>query len=44
MTSPDLPQTNYPEGFQGDAIPISADAVLRIVRMRLNNDEEADDG
>jgi hypothetical protein len=45
MTSPDTPpMAAYPEGFQGDAIPIDADAVVRVVRMRLNNDEEADDG
>lgn len=44
MTAPDTPPAAYPEGFQGDAIPIDAEAVLRIVRMRLNYDEEADDG
>lgn len=44
MTSPDLPPTSYPEGFQGDEIPVDAESVVRIVRMRLNSDEEADDG
>ena len=44
MTSPDTPPTAYPDGFQGDAIPIDAEAVVRVVRMRRNSDEEADDG
>lgn len=44
FTAPDLPEVQYPEGFQGNEIPVDAKAVLEVVRMRLSSDEEADDG
>ncbi|CED84940.1 Glycosyltransferase AER61, uncharacterised [Phaffia rhodozyma] len=44
FTPATLPPVNYPEGFQGNEIPVDADVVLSLVRMKLSNEEESDDG
>ncbi|EMD31948.1 hypothetical protein CERSUDRAFT_119278 [Gelatoporia subvermispora B] len=43
FTRPDVPSVNYPEGFQGNRIPIDGAAVARLCRERLTLAEEADD-
>jgi len=43
FTRPDVPPVNYPEGFQGNAIPIDGGAVARLCHERLTLSEEADD-
>ena len=43
FTSPDIPPVNYPEGFQGNEIPIDGTLVARICLERLNLVDEADD-
>ncbi|OCH84340.1 hypothetical protein OBBRIDRAFT_891849 [Obba rivulosa] len=43
FTRPDVPPVNYPEGFQGNRIPIDGAAVARLCRERLTLAEEADD-
>ena len=43
FTRPDVPQVAYPEGFQGNEIPIDGAAVARLVRERLTLAEEMDD-
>jgi len=43
FTSPDIPPVNYPEGFQGNAIPIDGTLVARICHERLSLVDEADD-
>jgi len=43
FTSPDVPKVNYPEGFQGNEIPIDGAAVARLCVQRLTLSEEADD-
>jgi hypothetical protein len=43
FTSPDVPQQAYPEGFQGNAIPIDGKAVAKLCEHRLALSEEADD-
>lgn len=43
FTRPNVPQIAYPEGFQGNAIPLSAAVVSRIVVDRLNLAEELDE-
>ncbi|CAG8723930.1 14086_t:CDS:2, partial [Acaulospora colombiana] len=40
FTSPNLPARAYPEGFQGNKIPLDADAVIRLVEHRLGMEEE----
>ncbi|KAK7021199.1 hypothetical protein R3P38DRAFT_2965519 [Favolaschia claudopus] len=43
FTSPNLPPNVYPEGFQGNSIPIDASAVGRLVYDRLTLSLEVDD-
>ncbi|KAJ6584674.1 hypothetical protein B0H19DRAFT_1206422 [Mycena capillaripes] len=43
FTSPDLPLNVYPEGFQGNSIPIDAAAVGRLCYDRLTLSLEVDD-
>lgn len=43
FTSPQVPQTQYPEGFQGNAIPIDGAAVARLCHERLTLAVEMDD-
>ncbi|KAI0070552.1 hypothetical protein K474DRAFT_1653669 [Panus rudis PR-1116 ss-1] len=43
FTRPDVPPVAYPEGFQGNNIPIDGELVARIVHERLTLQEEADD-
>lgn len=43
FTRPDVPPVNYPEGFQGNEIPIDGAAVARLCHERLTLSEEADD-
>ncbi|KDQ20223.1 hypothetical protein BOTBODRAFT_27641 [Botryobasidium botryosum FD-172 SS1] len=43
FTSPNVPPAAYPEGFQGNQIPIDGDAVAALIQQRLSLDEEADD-
>ncbi|OBZ77624.1 hypothetical protein A0H81_02272 [Grifola frondosa] len=43
FTRPDVPPVNYPEGFQGDKIPINGAVVARLCLERLTLSEEADD-
>ncbi|KZT66543.1 hypothetical protein DAEQUDRAFT_730102 [Daedalea quercina L-15889] len=43
FTRPDVPPVNYPEGFQGNSIPIDGAAVARLCHERLTLSEEADD-
>ncbi|EKM56858.1 uncharacterized protein PHACADRAFT_254213 [Phanerochaete carnosa HHB-10118-sp] len=43
FTRPDVPPVAYPEGFQGNEIPIDGELVARICVERLQLSEEADD-
>lgn len=43
FTSPNLPLPRYVDGFQGNDIPIDADAVIAVVMQRLSLSEEVDD-
>jgi len=43
FTSPNLPVNAYPEGFQGNSIPIDAEAVGRLTYDRLTLSLEVDD-
>ena len=43
FTRPDVPSVNYPEGFQGNSIPIDGAAVARLCHERLTLSDEADD-
>ena len=43
FTSPEIPPVNYPEGFQGNEIPIDGTLVARVCLERLNLVDEADD-
>jgi len=43
FTSPNTPPVNYPEGFQGNEIPIDGEAVAQLVHHRLAMNEELDD-
>lgn len=43
FTSPGLPLPEYVEGFQGNEIPIDADAVIRLCVERLALSNEIDD-
>ncbi|KAJ7242842.1 hypothetical protein B0H12DRAFT_1131555 [Mycena haematopus] len=43
FTSPNLPLSAYPEGFQGSSIPIDAAAVGRLTYDRLTLSLEVDD-
>ncbi|KAJ7920850.1 hypothetical protein B0H13DRAFT_2420400 [Mycena leptocephala] len=44
FTSPDLPLPSYPEGFQGNAIPLDGAAVAELCIQRLTLEAEVDDG
>jgi hypothetical protein len=43
FTRPDVPPVAYPEGFQGNEIPIDGALVARLCVERLSLSEEADD-
>ncbi|KAF9485879.1 hypothetical protein BDN70DRAFT_970009 [Pholiota conissans] len=43
FTSPSLPIPRYVDGFQGNEIPINADAVVNLCIHRLSLEEEVDD-
>jgi hypothetical protein len=43
FTSPSFPIPAYPEGFQGNEIPIDGAAVARLCRERLEVAAEVDD-
>ncbi|KAI0030021.1 hypothetical protein K488DRAFT_55137 [Vararia minispora EC-137] len=43
FTRPDVPPVAYPEGFQGNEIPINGSVVAKIVQERLALSDEADD-
>jgi hypothetical protein len=43
FTSPEIPRVNYPDGFQGNEIPIDGAAVARLCHKRLTLEDEADD-
>ncbi|KAH7883159.1 hypothetical protein F5I97DRAFT_1815379 [Phlebopus sp. FC_14] len=43
FTSPDVPQVAYPEGFQGNEIPLDGAAVAGLCVDRLHMSDEADD-
>jgi len=44
FTAPDTPQVAYPEGFQGNEIPLSGKAVAELITQRLLVDKvERDD-
>ncbi|KZV84367.1 hypothetical protein EXIGLDRAFT_753895 [Exidia glandulosa HHB12029] len=43
FTSPNTPPVNYPEGFQGNEIPIDGRLVAQLCHERLTLAEEADD-
>ena len=43
FTGGDTPPVAYPEGFQGDEIPIDGAEVARIVHEKLSLAEQADD-
>ncbi|KAL1938799.1 hypothetical protein VTO73DRAFT_11179 [Trametes versicolor] len=43
FTRPDVPPVAYPEGFQGNSIPIDGALVAELVHERLTLSEEADD-
>jgi hypothetical protein len=43
FTGADVPPVAYPEGFQGNEIPIDGALVARLVHERLSLAEEADD-
>ncbi|KAJ6584675.1 hypothetical protein B0H19DRAFT_1249621 [Mycena capillaripes] len=44
FTSPDLPLPAYPEGFQGNSIPLDGEAVAELCIQRLTLEGEVDDG
>jgi len=43
FTSPKLPPLAYPEGFQGNSIPIDGKKVADLIHYRLSLQEEGDD-
>ncbi|KAJ6550540.1 hypothetical protein B0H10DRAFT_1284279 [Mycena sp. CBHHK59/15] len=43
FTSPDIPLPAYPEGFQGNYIPIDGEAVAELCIQRLTLEAEVDD-
>ncbi len=43
FTNPDSPQVAYPEGFQGNSIPIDGAVVARLCHERLQLISELDD-
>ncbi|KAJ7081366.1 hypothetical protein B0H15DRAFT_469689 [Mycena belliarum] len=44
FTSPDIPLPAYPEGFQGNSIPLDGDVVADLCVHRLELEGEADEG
>ncbi|KAJ7118621.1 hypothetical protein C8R43DRAFT_1035544 [Mycena crocata] len=44
FTSPGTPLPAYPEGFQGNFIPIDGEAVARLCIQRITLEEEVDEG
>lgn len=43
FTSEERPDRNFPDGFQGNDIPIDGDAVAALCVHQLSLNEEADD-
>jgi len=43
FTGAEVPRVAYPEGFQGNEIPIDGELVAKLVHRRLSLAEEADD-
>lgn len=43
FTGAEVPRVAYPEGFQGNEIPIDGEVVAKLVHRRLSLAEEADD-
>ena len=43
FTGAEVPPVAYPEGFQGNEIPIDGELVAKLVHRRLTLAEEADD-
>jgi hypothetical protein len=43
FTSPQTPPPDYPEGFQGNSIPLDGEVVARLIHSRLTLSAEADD-
>jgi hypothetical protein len=43
FTGAEVPPVAYPEGFQGNEIPIDGELVAKLVHRRLSLAEEADD-
>jgi len=35
FTNPEVPRVNYPEGFQGNSIPLSGEVVAKLCLERL---------
>nr|GAT50261.1 predicted protein [Mycena chlorophos] len=44
FTSPNIPTPSYPEGFQGNSIPLDGAAVARLCVQRLELEEDVDEG
>ncbi|KAF7297140.1 hypothetical protein MIND_00946900 [Mycena indigotica] len=44
FTSPGIPLPSYPEGFQGNSIPLDGEAVARLCVQRLELEEDVDEG
>ncbi|KAJ6557205.1 hypothetical protein DFH09DRAFT_1163356 [Mycena vulgaris] len=44
FTSPDIPLPSYPEGFQGNSIPLDGEAVAALCIQRLELEGEIDEG
>ncbi|KAJ7695740.1 hypothetical protein B0H17DRAFT_930445 [Mycena rosella] len=44
FTSPNIPLPAYPEGFQGNSIPLDGEVVARLCVQRLELEEEVDEG
>jgi len=36
FTAPDIPPINYPEGFQGNEIPLDGEVVAQLIHERLS--------
>jgi len=44
FTSPGVPLPSYPEGFQGNSIPLDGAAVAKLCVQRLELEEDIDEG
>jgi len=44
FTSPDTPLPSYPEGFQGNEIPLDGEMIARLCVQRLELEEDVDEG